>query len=366
MSNEGLSPDVEQVLSTTAGNPLFITQVVESIVDGGPLAAWQGRGSAMAPDGVPPHVQGLIASRIDSLERTERDVVRAAAVFGEEFTIDALAEILASNDAQPSPAILDRLVQAGFLRSSRNGQTAYRFSHGLVRQAAYEGMRFTRRRELQERAGVRLERLNAGQLDSAYEALAYHFSQSARRDAARRYAILAAEKAAASYAFQEAIGFYWLALRATKARTPDAARWRGTVLERIGDAYYAMVLDERSARTYTAALRTWERASGVVPGAVGEMDLPAVSSEWTRAAEEAVLRMKTGEAWNDPRRKVTWLRSAYDLAPRGELRLRARISQQLGFALSETGDADEAVRWGRQGAASHGAPTMVRRCSRHI
>ncbi len=337
---ERMRVDVQRLLSTTHGNPLFITQVVEA------MSASSGSTSQPLVDAaIPQQLQGLLANRIDALDAESREVLRIASCVGQEFAPSTLLE-LGGGGVRPDP-ILEQLVRDGLLRALRNGETSYRFSHDLVRQAVYETMRFSRRRELQERVGRWLEERYASRLEDIYEDLAYHFGESARKDCARRYAILAAEKATASYAHQEAIGFYQMAIRVTPARTPSAARWRAQVLERIGDACISMMLQDEAGRVYKRALRTWRRASDTHSDE--EAGYPEIRSERPRTAEEAVLATKIAEVWaRSAGQGMAWARRAYMWAPREDAKLRADSCRMLGAMLSLSSRPEESIRWGRR------------------
>src|SRR5262245_10305013 len=79
----------ESVHAGTAGNPLFMTDVVRSLVEGGQLgarpAAWSG--AIEIPDGV----RSAVARRLTLLSPECTDILGVAAGFGREFAESALA-----------------------------------------------------------------------------------------------------------------------------------------------------------------------------------------------------------------------------------------------------------------------------------
>src|SRR6266496_5757426 len=89
-------------------------------------------------------------AEIDRLPPVDRRVLRCAAVSGATFTEDL---VVASLDEAPDPGVWRRL--ADYLDEQPDGQL--RFRHALVRDAAYEGLPYRRRRELHERVGRTLE-----------------------------------------------------------------------------------------------------------------------------------------------------------------------------------------------------------------
>ncbi len=92
----------------------------------------------------------MLAARIDRLEPGERTVLRYASVEGRSFHPAALAELL----PEAAETHLLALVQKQFVRPERTelaGEDAFRFAHGLIREAAYEGLPKQLRAELHER-----------------------------------------------------------------------------------------------------------------------------------------------------------------------------------------------------------------------
>ncbi len=121
-----LDHDDEQRITTAAqGNPLFAEQLVAVWADGEAGA-------------VPASLRGLIAARIDHLGPAERDLLRAAAVAGDQLSRRSV-EILAPEAAQP---FLERhiatLTRKRLLQSS--GRTGLEFPHGLIREVAYQSL----------------------------------------------------------------------------------------------------------------------------------------------------------------------------------------------------------------------------------
>src|SRR5262249_8198622 len=81
------------------GNPVFVEEVVQSLVEGGQLAG--GRGAyrmAMPVEAlqVPPSVHAVLSSRIDRLPEREKEVLQTAAVIGKTFDETLLGRVMAS------------------------------------------------------------------------------------------------------------------------------------------------------------------------------------------------------------------------------------------------------------------------------
>ena len=123
----------ERCVERAAGNPLFLEQL-----------ARLGRENASAV-AVPGTVQSLVQARLDRLDALDKAALQAAAVFGQRFERDALAHVLDLSGYQPA-----KLVERLLLRPDEGA--GFRFAHALVRDAVYDSLLRSRRRELHRRA----------------------------------------------------------------------------------------------------------------------------------------------------------------------------------------------------------------------
>jgi class 3 adenylate cyclase/predicted ATPase len=140
----------DNLLSRARGNPYFLAELLHLLVDRGLLrregASWAPVGSL--PDEVlPAGVQAVLAARIDDLDPTARAVLRAAAVLGSRFPVDAIAEVERRPQAEVRQA-LDELAVRQLLRSADSGSDpgagrsnrsarAWAFVHPMARDVAY-------------------------------------------------------------------------------------------------------------------------------------------------------------------------------------------------------------------------------------
>ena len=140
-----LPHEIEALTERAGGNPLFLTELM--------AVARQAGGMTELPDSV----ESLMTSRIDQLSPTDRRVLRSAAVVGASFTKDLVDAALAPES--PAPDVWERL---GDFLVEEDGHL--RFRHALVRDAAYEGLPYRRRREVHGRVGETIEE-RAGEHD---------------------------------------------------------------------------------------------------------------------------------------------------------------------------------------------------------
>ena len=229
-----LPHEMEALTERAGGNPLFLKQLL--------AAARQGEGLAELPDSL----ESLMMARIDRLSPVDRRVLRCAAVVGATFRpalVDAALEEEAGDEE-----VWGRLEE--FLVKEDG---AFRFRHALVRDAAYEGLPYRRRRELHERVGETMERGAAKPEDEA-AMLSLHFFHAHEFAKAWRYSRVAGERAQAIYANVEAAAFFERALAAARRRRDISTGERATVLEGLGDVRVKLGDFEQASVAYRASL----------------------------------------------------------------------------------------------------------------
>lgn len=131
---------VERVVSAAGGNPLFLEQLLATFEPG------------VGEVTVPPSLQALLAARVDQLPDGDRQVLRAAAVVGEDVPDAALRAVLQDSGPAPRKA-LRRLVERRLVRPwrQRGRVIGHRFVHALVRDAAYASITHEERANQHER-----------------------------------------------------------------------------------------------------------------------------------------------------------------------------------------------------------------------
>ena len=155
----------EEVMYAAEGNPLFLEQLVAMRADDPGVRT-------------PPTIQALLAARIDALPIRERRVVEAASIEGRGFhrgAVRALVDQKRSVDAALAALVARELIRPD--RSELPGETGYRFTHILVRDAAYDLLPKRRRADLH----VAYADWLVGQDDpgsAADEIVGYHLEQA--------------------------------------------------------------------------------------------------------------------------------------------------------------------------------------------
>ena len=211
---EDLLPSIGDVAEIAEGNPLFIEELVASIVER----------SSPAGGELPSSIRGIIAARFDAIPATERSVLLDASVVGRIFWNGALATL--GGYGARLPELLDALEGRDLIRrepvSRFEGQQQFRFKHVLIRDVAYATLPRARRAEAHAAVAGFLEQVH-GERDSP-AALGYHWLESGDRERAADYFVEAAEQASRGWAKEEAVRLYGEALRLVRAEDQERRR----------------------------------------------------------------------------------------------------------------------------------------------
>ncbi|WIM87802.1 AAA family ATPase [Candidatus Mycobacterium wuenschmannii] len=208
----GSGVNAAQLHSVSGGNPFFVTEVLAA----GP--------TALTREALPRSLSEAVCGRLAKLSAPARDIAHAVAVCGPRTDITLLDRMCPG--ARPA---LHECLGAGVLVADGDH---IRFRHELARRAGRAQIPDFDRIELHRRALTVLAESPAD--PNTLAALAFHADEAGDDDAAVRYAIAAAERAAALGANREAASLYALALRRAAATDDERVGW----LERHAFACY--------------------------------------------------------------------------------------------------------------------------------
>jgi DNA-binding CsgD family transcriptional regulator len=327
----GLPVSAEQageVHSETEGNPFLVRELARMLAE-------QRRG---APVPVPGRVADATAHRLAQLSDPARALVQTAAVAGNSFSAGVVARIL----DVPVLALLgplDECRAAGFLvAGDRPGD--HRFSHSLVRSAVGAGLSAAEQRRLHAAAADAIEALYEGLLDLHLTDIARHRVEASLpgdRMEAVAACEAAAEVAAGSLAFEEAVRLYRQALSVGEGEIGEDDRSRlelalAAALHRSGDlpgsqetaAGVGRRAEHRRDRGLLARTALVMEASGV----------PEWDREICRLCEQALA----GDDLPDGLRTRVSSRYAQALVYRGEYDRAGQVSRDALAAAGSAGD----------------------------
>ena len=324
-------PLTPQALDTLAarsgGNPMFLEALVREAALSGSVAD------------LPESVEALVTSQIDRLDPADRTVLRYAAVLGMVVDEEELGGLLHDHDEHwsqhdglplsPSSARSLRRLDGFFVHE----QGKLRFRHTLMRDVAYEGLPFSRRRLLHEQVGRAIE-ASAATPESQCELLSMHFFHAGRHESAWRYSVLAGERAIAKYANAEAIDFFERAVQAARSHRAVEPGEIARVLEKLADSRFLVGLSEAAAGAYAQARRE-VRGDPVRTAGIIEKEARVDQRLGGSARRCADLRRSARPRRGD--------RQAGDIA-------RSLLARRYAFCRFSQGRIDDALQWGHVAA----------------
>jgi class 3 adenylate cyclase/tetratricopeptide (TPR) repeat protein len=175
-----------RIAARAEGNPLFVEETLRMLVDDGALQQMQSRWTVtedLTTISIPPTIHALLTARLDRLEPEERGVIERGAAIGRSFWWGAVSE-LSSPEVRPRiGACMQSLVRKQLIepyQSEIPQEDAYRFTHILIRDAAYQGIPKAHRARMHEQLADWIEaktRVLAGEYE---EIVGYHLEQAHR------------------------------------------------------------------------------------------------------------------------------------------------------------------------------------------
>src|SRR3989441_976534 len=187
-SDPALAPLCARIEASARGNPLFVEEIVRSLVERGVLRGERGAYAPAAPVeeiALPETVQAVLASRIDRLSQRDKDVLQAAAVVGRDVPTELLRVVV----DLPGPdlaASLERLATAELLGpAGPPGECA--FQHPLTQEVAYRTQLLDRRRRKHGVVARALLAIHGSAAPTHAALLAHHFEEAGEHLEAARW-----------------------------------------------------------------------------------------------------------------------------------------------------------------------------------
>jgi tetratricopeptide (TPR) repeat protein len=344
----------QAIFRETEGNPFFIEEVIKALIEAGQIYRQEGVWERREVDelAIPQSIKEAVGRRLNRLSPQASETLQQAAVLGKVFEFSELAAFA----GVPEDRLLDALdVALAAQLIQPEGEEAFVFTHDKIREVLYEELNPIRRRRLHQRLAENLERLYPGQAAEPHvEDLANHFLHSGDLQKGLHYAILAAEKAVALYAYDEALRYYGLAAECAHslelpARLAEVEEAAGDTHARRGMFYPAVESYERALEQVAVQL---ERAAEATAreqlreaGAVLKNKIATVYAQVGDERGPALLR----EAQENLNPQTQLLELANNLAMQGRyLHYRGQHSQaiailQRALELAEPADLPAAL-----------------------
>jgi predicted Ser/Thr protein kinase len=177
---------LDRIVALSDGNAFYLEELIRFVAEG--------RGAEL-----PASVVAMAQVRLSGLDESDRELIRAASVFGERFDARAIAALVGADSADAVAERLERLRRAEVLERAPRDE-AYIFRHALLLSAAY-GMLPVEERPLAHRLAA--DHLIArGERDAAL--VAHHLLRANEPEAALPWLVRASHAALDAGDFDDA------------------------------------------------------------------------------------------------------------------------------------------------------------------
>ncbi len=272
---------MNKVYKETEGNPLFIKELLSSLIQEGILDPTSYTRINVKDIRVPPGIKEVLMRRVSKLSPDARKVLNYAAMIGARFDFDTLWKI-SGMEEEKMLDIIDELLEARVIEEdTASDEEAYFFTYMQIRDLIEGSLSKSRRRILHKKIAEHLEKSNA----EPYE-IAENFYKGGVCDKAYEYAVAAAEKSAASFGFESSIYFYRMALSCVDKLESVSEEELLDIHAKLGDLYRALGDWDNTSKEYEKALRLAEKLENKEAIAEINLELGSVkknTGEWDSA-----------------------------------------------------------------------------------
>jgi DNA-binding CsgD family transcriptional regulator/energy-coupling factor transporter ATP-binding protein EcfA2 len=296
------APEVDHIAKLGEGVPFFIEELAE------------GRTSQAIPDSI----ARAVGARLQLLDPVAQRVVVAAALAPGSIDSGVLSDALGLDRAQVSAAL--GAAARGGLLADREGLLLFR--HALVREGVRTELVSVEAEDLHRRLAEATEQRYSSEIEPHAKALSYYWYQSRDLEKAKRFALLAGERALALAATDDARNSFELALACSpKGAVPEALVGLAEADIRDGRSQPVPDLLRRAAAAFRRNGRHGDAA---------------------RSLARLAWFMSAGQGAGDP---ISVLDEALDLVPeRTDALEHARILALKGDLIVQAGDLADGER----------------------
>jgi ABC-type oligopeptide transport system substrate-binding subunit len=263
-----------QLFEHTSGHALFTVELLRDLQERGDLVTdnegyWV-EGPELDWNRLPTRVEGVIEARIGRLEEELRDILTVAAVEGEDFTAQVVAQVQEIQERKLLHILSRELEKHHKLVLARetfrlNGMllSRYRFAHTLFQRYLYNDLSPGERTLLHGEIAAVLEELHGGDLDAVAVQLGMHYAAANMGDKAVPFLLKAGDRARSQYAFHEAAKHYETAL--TFLKSAGLERKAAQTLMKLGLTYQMATAFKRSRLAYDEGFSLWRNLATKEP-----------------------------------------------------------------------------------------------------
>lgn len=332
--SETLPPEIlKSLYEKTEGNPLFVSEVARML---------QQEKNNLASDQwvveIPEGIQEAVGRRLNQLSEQCNELLPLAAVIGRKFTLQVLNKLLPEAEQPGSLETLEEAVSRGIIEEKQGAMAEFQFCHVLIRDILYDELSLAKKILLHKKVADALVELRGDGAEYSAGEIARHYYQALQGGQggnAVEYALQAADHAEKMAAFDEAIGYYELALDVLSVD-------EGHYLERKPEIYYNIALCKQSAGLASkASLDAFYRC----------IEVAREQKQYHVFAEAACRIVYTGRAFSHMRESLITIEEALSYLAEDDLVMRANVLAHRSSALTFNNRRREAEQVARQAIA---------------
>jgi len=264
-----------QMINRTEGNPFFIKELLNSLIERGLLKCEDEQISSVSIERefqVPELLQSIIMARIDCLAPSEKLTLQTASVIGRIFQKRLLARIMQSsisiiefekslNELQLSEFIL-RHLQTNITSVKTDFEKEYIMKDNLVQDVVYSTLLLSQRQRLHRQVGEVIESEYSKNNDDFLEILADHFEKGKVLNKSILYYRKAADRSKNIFANEEAIYFYLKTLKLSEQAHNNPLDLV-EVHESLGEVYSLIAKYSLAIDHYNESLKYYKDPSAI-------------------------------------------------------------------------------------------------------
>jgi len=205
---ERLEEVADTLYSTTRGNPFFVVETARSLTEQGIIKKDSVDYGRLRSTALPSSVRALLRQRLERLEPECVELIGLASIIGPDFD----QEVLVGASGLPEENVLNHLetgLNAGLIRE-RPVHRGFRleFADPRLRSIVQDDVSTIRKRKLHNKIAECLEKTYSENLNEHLEEISYHYVEAGNAKKAIQFLLLAAQRAASTHAYDEAIRHY--------------------------------------------------------------------------------------------------------------------------------------------------------------
>ena len=214
-----LSDLKRQIADRAGGNPFFIEEMVNTLLEDGTLTrgATIRLGKPIAGLNVPMTVRGVLLERIDQTGPRQKELLQLLSVIGQTLPLNLVLEVCPWPRSETAQLMSDlRAADFIYVQSDMyydDNRTGHAFKHALTQEVAYQTILGERRKLLHKHVAQKIEAVYRDFLEDQIAVLAHHYSAAADHPKAIEYLGKAGQQAIQRAAYADAIGSFREALR---------------------------------------------------------------------------------------------------------------------------------------------------------